>query len=416
MFFRIRAFCLCCAVAVTTATAQQPAERPVAAPSAASRGGAPGTVEAEPIACWWRTSAGAVRVGELFTLVLTCAVIETSTTTVVPDVSRLDPSVLQMPPFDVVDGRRETDLRTALRRFIQFNYTLKVINDDAMGKDVSIPTLIMSYKVQSRATEGAAAIEGRDRQYILPSLPIRVLSLVPAGATDIRDQPAGSFRDIDTRRFRANVFNVVAIALFALSAVLFAAPLVRGWRRRQAQTPSARRMVSDMAILRGVKRELSAIHDERGARGWSPEPVSRALAALRIAAGFALSRPASQAVFVPGGRIDSGQLLVYARRVGGGAALVSGSVTPEALAGAVTQGNLRGEQAARLGDLRTALSQLTTAAYGRSGILDTAALNAALASGRGEVERLVEENSWTARTLEAMRQKAAGLRRRVGIR
>ncbi len=41
--------------------------------------------EVEPIQCWWRTSASAVRVGDTFSLVLTCAVIETASTTVVPD-------------------------------------------------------------------------------------------------------------------------------------------------------------------------------------------------------------------------------------------------------------------------------------------------------------------------------------------
>ena len=35
------------------------------------------TVQTDPLQCWWRTSAGAVRVGEPFTVVLTCAVLET---------------------------------------------------------------------------------------------------------------------------------------------------------------------------------------------------------------------------------------------------------------------------------------------------------------------------------------------------
>jgi hypothetical protein len=70
-------------------------------------------VTLEPIECWSRTSTGAVRVGELFTLVLTCAVVETSSTTVVPDQSRLDPGVLQLPPFEVVRGTQATDVRQA---------------------------------------------------------------------------------------------------------------------------------------------------------------------------------------------------------------------------------------------------------------------------------------------------------------
>src|SRR4029453_12772750 len=62
------------------------------------------TVEADPIRCWWRTSAGAVRVGESFTVVLTCAVVENDTTIVVPDQSRLEPTPMQLPPFQATRG------------------------------------------------------------------------------------------------------------------------------------------------------------------------------------------------------------------------------------------------------------------------------------------------------------------------
>jgi hypothetical protein len=45
----------------------------------------PINVELDPIACWWRTSVAAIRVGEPFSIVLTCAVVERALTTVVPD-------------------------------------------------------------------------------------------------------------------------------------------------------------------------------------------------------------------------------------------------------------------------------------------------------------------------------------------
>ena len=48
-------------------------------------------IEADPIRCWWRTSTSAVRVGEPFRLVLTCAIVDNESTTVVPDQSRLEP-------------------------------------------------------------------------------------------------------------------------------------------------------------------------------------------------------------------------------------------------------------------------------------------------------------------------------------
>src|SRR3954453_15095930 len=81
-------------------------------------------VEADPIRCWWRTSASAVRVGEPVSLILTCASVDTESTTVVPDHARLDPSAMQLPPFEVIGGQREPDLTSDQRRFFQYQYTL----------------------------------------------------------------------------------------------------------------------------------------------------------------------------------------------------------------------------------------------------------------------------------------------------
>ena len=62
------------------------------------------TVEADPVRCWWRTDKSAIRMGEPFTAVLTCAVLETASTKAVVDRSRLDHTVMALPPFDVLDG------------------------------------------------------------------------------------------------------------------------------------------------------------------------------------------------------------------------------------------------------------------------------------------------------------------------
>src|SRR5262249_20325857 len=92
-----------------------------AGPQGGSRGAnADANVEADPIRCWWRTSTSAVRVGEPFSLILTCAVVENSTTTVVPDQSRLDPASMQLPPFEVIGGQRNADLHSDQRRFFQY--------------------------------------------------------------------------------------------------------------------------------------------------------------------------------------------------------------------------------------------------------------------------------------------------------
>ena len=70
------------------------------------------TSQTDPLQCWWRTSAGAVRVGEPFSVVLTCAVLETDEVTVVVDESRLEPSVVQFAPFEVLGGSHGADLRS----------------------------------------------------------------------------------------------------------------------------------------------------------------------------------------------------------------------------------------------------------------------------------------------------------------
>src|SRR5262245_49684376 len=69
-------------------------------------------VETEPIRCWWRTTAGAIRTGEHFSLVLTCAVLENEAVQVVPDEARLGSAVIQLAPFEIVGGSHPTDLRT----------------------------------------------------------------------------------------------------------------------------------------------------------------------------------------------------------------------------------------------------------------------------------------------------------------
>src|SRR4051812_21370616 len=113
-------------------------------------------VEADPIRCWWRTSASAVRVGEPFMVVLTCAVVENETTSVVPDQSRLDPAAMQLPPFEVIGGSRGPDLHSDQRRFFQYQYTLRLINEELFGRDARIPGIEIKYNLENRVSRGEA--------------------------------------------------------------------------------------------------------------------------------------------------------------------------------------------------------------------------------------------------------------------
>src|SRR5258706_3476726 len=166
------------------------------------------TVETDPLQCWWRTSAAAVRVGQPFAVVLTCAVVETDTVKVVPDQAPLDPTVMQMPPFEVLGGTHQADLRTDDHRFLQYEYRLRLVAEDDFGKDVKLPDTKISYHLQSRTGEGPA-IEGREQTYFLPPMSVRVLSLVPADEIDIRDASASTFGDVESRTFQADLLRTL---------------------------------------------------------------------------------------------------------------------------------------------------------------------------------------------------------------
>src|SRR5260221_9291830 len=68
------------------------------------------TQAADPLQCWWRTSTGAIRIGEPFSVVLTCAALETDAALVVVDQSRLQASVLPFAPVEVLRGSPGPDL------------------------------------------------------------------------------------------------------------------------------------------------------------------------------------------------------------------------------------------------------------------------------------------------------------------
>src|SRR4029078_5299547 len=137
-------------------------------------------VQTDPLQCWWKTSAGAVRVGEPFSVVLTCAVLETDAATGVVDPALREPSVVQFAPFEVLGGSHGADLRTDQRRFFQYEYRMRLIAENLFGKDVALPETKLSYRVQTKVNEKAAALQGRDQTYVLPAQSVRVMSLVPA--------------------------------------------------------------------------------------------------------------------------------------------------------------------------------------------------------------------------------------------
>jgi len=394
----------------------------------ASLGSAQPTQTADPLQCWWRTSTGAIRIGEPFSVVLTCAVLETDTATVIVDQSRLEPSVVQFAPFEVLGGSHGADLRRDDRRFFQYEYRARLIAENQFGKDVALPETKLSYHLQTSVGQ-KTALQGRDQSYILPPLSLRVLSLVPADATDIRDTPSETFGDIDQRGFRANLLTVIGGVLFAVAALLGLLALVRLLARYRKPAEASSRLISDSAAIRAAARELAAVRRQREGGGWTPDLAGRALAALRVAGAYAVGRraslmPAARQSSVAGPQSngsleaqdgsqaaeEAGRLIVRtgwprARRVA-----VSGAITSQSVGrDRIRQAGTRGFAGSDLYEsLEQALAALSAAQYGRHGKLDDGELDRALDTGSQVLKRARLDQTWVMKRLAARRVERQG--------
>jgi len=342
-----------------------------------------GEVESDPIRCWWKADRSAIRVGERFTLVLTCGVIETTGIKVVPAVNQLEPGAVSLTPFEAVAGKRHDDVVVPPWRYIQYEYSMRLLSEGFFGQDVSVPALTVTYTLQS---PGAGNTEGRDQTYLLPPIPMRVLSIVPRSAADIRDESGQTFASIESRRSRATAEVVAASIAFACAAVLGALALVQLAGRFRARDPKVVRPLPQAAVLRGALTSLRAARSEAGRGGWTPELMARALAALRISGAAALGRRVAQVQVMNGeaervGQLDVRSGLVRRRRV-----LLSAPTTPSALLAAMENG--QGASRARVQPIMDALQQLSTAVYGRAGEADATMLNNTVDEALVAVRRL----------------------------
>jgi hypothetical protein len=358
------------------------------------------TIEAEPIRCWWRTSAGAVRTGETFSLVLTCAVLENEAVQVVPDESRLGSAVVQMAPFDIAGGSHPADLHTANRRFFQYEYLLRMINPDFIGHDVPIPDLGLHFRVNSRMA-GNASIQGRDFVYALPPMSIRVLNLVPGDAVDIRDSSDESFASIEELRFRASMLRIAGITLLAVGAIVLVLTLVRLVRRSTRKTARGAPVAAASSVIGAAARELTAVQRD-SEQGWTPELAARALSASRIVAGYALGRPAAQQVLAAGVVPAEGSLTLPSRRR---STAVWSTVTAEDAAALVRRAGADEASREIVSSLQTALAAFTAAGFSRDGTLDRPSLDAALTGTIDAAREMKRRYAWPRLLLARLTRK-----------
>jgi hypothetical protein len=359
-------------------------------------------VEVEPVTCWWRTSTSAVRVGQPFDVVLTCSALETEATKAVIDRGRLASAAVQLPPYEVTGGSQSDDITTASRRFLQYEYTLRLIGDDVFGAEVPVPPLQVSYRIESKMRQDQA-VQGREQTYILPPIPIRVASLVASSETHIREAPVPTLTAIAARQARGALLRTVGLIVLAVSGLLLVVAAVRSVQQRRSAVAKVRsHLLSESAVLSGVRRELQDV--QQAARGgWNDALAARALAATRITATYAAGHQVAQRIVTNANGFD-GQLILRRRFGLGSSVLVSGAATAKDV---VRSTNGMGE------DLHTALADFTTARYGRGPKNGERDLSDAVERGLRATAREASRHTWIARTVGAARRSATGWREKT---
>lgn len=350
-----------------------------------AQGAAPGE-EVDPLTCWWRTSVGAITVGQPFTLVLTCAQVETETASAVVDRARLDPKSIELAPFEVLGGRVAADVKAGPRTFFQFEYTLRFVNEGFFNQDVALPNLAVAYRIQTRATTGDAATQGMERRFAMPRQSLRVTSLVPADANDIRDATPYTLTDAAALAARGRTVSLSGVVIMGLAAVFAIAGVGRAFSTTRWRPTVATGLLSQAAVARGARRVLAAVRRRvESAGSWTADDVAEALAAARVVSECAVGAPASQRLAVEQETPPSGAIGVKARLRTGPLVIVSGSSTAKGLSRltAVTS-----RDSARLEALQHVLSTFTSAQYSDGTPLDHGALSQALATATDLATRL----------------------------
>ena len=348
----------------------------------------------EPIRCWRQATAGAVTIGEPFTVVVTCAVYEGDNAQVIPDESRLGVASIQMAPFEILGGSHPPDVRRGTRRFFQYDYQLRIISADVIGHDVNIPPLSISYRIHSRVG-AAATLEGRDLSYLMPMMPLKVLSLVPADASDIRDASEASLAAVGSLRFRSSMFKVLTVTFAALAVAMVVLALVPLARAKRSGGPAESDRIPDRAILTRASQALADAQAKASRDGWDDDAIARALLAARLIAAAAVDQTISQKPVDTNGSAPDGRLVVSHGVVRPKTMSVSSSTTADDIQRARNGGPPRFSttRQQQLEGLQAGLAALTAALYRKEPSRDQSALDDASRQALSLARELQSERS-----------------------
>ncbi len=379
----------------------------VSAPAWAQTEEAAPTAEAstavDALQCWRRLGQNAVRVGERFTMTVTCSTVETDRARTILDPVVLEPASIDVTPFEVLDGERFEEVRTGPFRFFQYRYTVRLITETSFGEDVELPALELTYRIERRLGNDPALV-GREFTYILPPESIRIVSLVPNAVVDIRDLPPATFGDVQARVFRANALTLGAALLGVVAVGVLLLGAARTARARRGDAPSVEKSVSLPRIVAAALGELTGVQQTTAAQGWSVDAVARALPALRVAGSVALTGDVVQTKIGADTQARDGQLRVRHGLLGTKTVVISSGLTAAPLT-ATTNGPAVGDTQL-MADLGQAVALFTRARYGRHDELPTADLTGALDTAVAGLKRLRWQSAAPVRALARLRAAA----------
>ena len=330
--------------------------------------------------CWRRVDRGAVRIGEQFGMTVTCRVVESDSGRAVPDTVGLDPESIDLLPFEVLAGERFADVSGPGQRILQYHYALRLTGEDYFGRDVLIPALELNYRIE-RTAEGGTVLPGRELTYVLPAEAVRVLSLVPETAADIRGIPLETLGAAEARLARADILLLAAAGFGLVAAGVLLVGLRRAHQARQAASAPEARPVAAAVVAGAAARELTAIRRENADAEWSPERIGRGLAALRLAAAVALDRHVAERDAAPDTSPRPGELHIRRGPLARRWLMVSSPVTPPALESAASGQRSSGISSGDLERLQRALAVFSGARYARPGEALPGGLTLALEDG-----------------------------------
>ncbi len=390
------------------------------------RPGAPGgkyeAAAADPLNCWWKADKSSVRIGEEFTVTLTCRSAETAARRTVVNESLLDPGAVILTPYRLKGGSHARDISRVVPgpegpvtlRTVRYAYTVALLGEGFFGKDVPLPPLEIRYHVDFVTNTGTVTT-GKERVCLLAPLPLRVQSLVPRSAESIREADDDPFGDSQQRRKSAITAFVAAGLLLLLPPGVLLPALVRNLRRRRVRGSDGAAFGRN-ALLWRLKRMLEGIGRRLRTADWDDASVGSVLTALRVAGAMALGRRIIQVPVDPAVRGVEGQLAFRRGFRPRSKVLVSASLTPEEMARELVSvtgaGDVGARRSALLAETQRAFAALSAARYGAAaGPGGRAVCEAALAQGLRLVRALRREGIPLAGAI-----RRAGDRYRLGRR